>query len=98
MRECIAELQGRARNIGMHQQVDLRQVAPGVSAVVSAVKSQMEVLSRQGERVRASDRPYKIAAGDRRYRKLAEMYWALALGERPDTVQSSKMIAKTTPP
>jgi hypothetical protein len=33
----------------------------------------------------------------RRYRKLAEMYWALALGEKPECVQPSKMIAKTSP-
>jgi hypothetical protein len=31
----------------------------------------------------------------RRYRKLAEMYWALALGKKPESVQSSKII-KTT--
>jgi hypothetical protein len=28
----------------------------------------------------------------RRYRKLAEMYWALALGEKPESVQFSKII------
>jgi hypothetical protein len=33
----------------------------------------------------------------RRYRKLAEMYWALALGEKPESVQRSRMIAKTSP-
>jgi hypothetical protein len=33
----------------------------------------------------------------RRYRKLAEMYWALALGERPESVQPTKMIVKTGP-
>jgi hypothetical protein len=33
----------------------------------------------------------------RRYRKLAEMYWALALGEKPESVQPSKMIVKTSP-
>jgi hypothetical protein len=33
----------------------------------------------------------------RRYRKLAEMYWALALGERPESVQPTKMIVKTSP-
>jgi hypothetical protein len=38
-------------------------------------------VSRQGERVRSSDNSYKIAAS-RRYQKLAEMYWALALGEK----------------
>jgi hypothetical protein len=33
----------------------------------------------------------------RRYRKLGEMYWGLALGEEPESVQPSKMIAKTNP-
>jgi hypothetical protein len=33
----------------------------------------------------------------RRYRKLAEMYWALALGERPESGQPSRMIVKTSP-
>ena len=33
----------------------------------------------------------------RRYRKLAEMYWALALGEEPERAQSSKMSVTTSP-
>jgi hypothetical protein len=33
----------------------------------------------------------------RRYRKLAEMYWALALAEEPDRVHPSKMNVKTSP-
>jgi hypothetical protein len=33
----------------------------------------------------------------RRYRKLAEMYWALALREEPERVQPSKIIVKTSP-
>jgi len=33
----------------------------------------------------------------RQYRKLGEMYWALALGEEPENVQPSKMIVKTSP-
>jgi hypothetical protein len=33
----------------------------------------------------------------RRYRKLAEMYWALALREEPECIQPSKMIVKTSP-
>jgi hypothetical protein len=32
----------------------------------------------------------------RRNRKLAEMYWALALGEKPESVRPSKMIAKAS--
>jgi hypothetical protein len=32
----------------------------------------------------------------RQYRKLAEMYWALALGEEPNRVQPSKTNVKTS--
>jgi hypothetical protein len=32
----------------------------------------------------------------RRYRKLAEMYWALALGEEPERAKPSKMSVKTS--
>jgi hypothetical protein len=45
----------------------------------------------------APRRKYKIAAGGPSIRKLAEMYWALALGEKPESVQSSRMIVKTSP-
>jgi hypothetical protein len=40
----------------------------------------------------------KLPRESRRYRKLAEMYRALALGgEEPENVQSLKMTAKTSP-
>jgi hypothetical protein len=32
----------------------------------------------------------------RQYRKLAEMYWALALGEEPERAKPSKMHVKRT--
>lgn len=32
----------------------------------------------------------------RRYRKLAEMYWALALAEEPERIQPSRMSEKTS--
>jgi hypothetical protein len=61
------------------------------------VKSQMEVY-------RAKAREYarviiltKSLRESRRYRKLPEIYWALALGEKPDSVQSSRIIVKTSP-
>ena len=41
-------------------------------------------------------RTYSSLRESRRHRKLAEMYWALALGEEPENVQPSKMIVKTT--
>jgi hypothetical protein len=40
----------------------------------------------------------KSLRDSRQCRKLADMYWALALGEEPENVQSSKMIVKTSPP
>jgi hypothetical protein len=38
----------------------------------------------------------KSLRDSRQYRKLAEMYRALALGEEPENVQSPKKIAKTS--
>jgi hypothetical protein len=39
----------------------------------------------------------KSLRDSRRYRKLAEMYWALALAEQSDRVHPSKMNVKTSP-
>ena len=38
----------------------------------------------------------KLPRESRRYRKLAEMYRALALGEEPENVQPVQMTAKTS--
>jgi hypothetical protein len=38
----------------------------------------------------------KSLRGSRQYRKLAEMYWALALGEEPNRAQPSKTNVKTS--
>jgi hypothetical protein len=59
----------------------------------------------EAEDYRAKAKEYARLAGvakslreGRRYRKFAEMYRALALSERSESgVQSSKMIAKTSP-
>jgi hypothetical protein len=39
----------------------------------------------------------KSLRGARRSRKLAEMYWALALGQEPERVQPSKTQAEVAP-
>ena len=70
----------------MHLHVDLRQAVRGVSAV----KSQMEYRAKAKEYARLTILT-KSLRESRRYRKLAEMYWALALGEKPESVQPSKM-------
>jgi hypothetical protein len=60
------------------------------------VKSQMEVYRAKARYARLTFLT-KSLRESRRYRKLAEMYWALALGEEPEGVQSSRMIVKTRP-
>jgi molybdenum cofactor biosynthesis enzyme MoaA len=64
---------------------------------VSAVKSQMEVYRAKAKEYARLTIPTKSLRESRRYRKLAEMYWALALGEEPERVRPSKMIVKTRP-
>ena len=80
----------------MHLHVDLRQAVRGVSAVVSAVKSQMEVYRAKAKEYARLTILTKSLRESRRYRKLAEMYSALALGEKPESVQPSKTFAKTS--
>jgi hypothetical protein len=67
-----------------------------VSAVVSAVKSQMEVYRAKAKEYARLTILTKSLRESRRYRKLAEMYSALALGEKPESVQPSKTFAKTS--
>jgi hypothetical protein len=61
------------------------------------VKSQTEVYRDKAKEYARRTMLTKSLRESRRYRKLAEMYWALALGEKPESVQPSKMIAKTSP-
>jgi hypothetical protein len=77
----------------VHLHVDLRQAVRGVSAV----KSQMEAYRAKAKEYARLTIRTKSLRESRRYRKLAEMYWALALGEKPESVQSSRMIVKTSP-
>jgi hypothetical protein len=62
------------------------------------VKPQMEVYRAKAKEYARLTILTKSLRESRRYRKLGEMYWALALGEEPERVQPSKMIAKTSPP
>jgi hypothetical protein len=64
---------------------------------VSVVKSQVEDYRAKAKEYARLTAVTKSLREGRRYRKLAEMYWALALGEEPENVQPSKMIVKTSP-
>jgi hypothetical protein len=57
----------------------------------------MEVCRAKAKEYARLTIPTKSLRESRRYRKLAEMYWALALGDKPESVQPSKMIVKTSP-
>jgi hypothetical protein len=53
------------------------------------VKSQVEVYRAKAKEYARLTILTKFSLREsRRYRKLAEMYWALALGEKPECVQS----------
>jgi hypothetical protein len=56
------------------------------------VNSQVEVYRAKAKEYARLTILTKSLHESRRYRKLAEMYWALALGEEPERVQSPKMI------
>jgi hypothetical protein len=64
---------------------------------VSAVKSQKEIYRAKAKEYARLTIVTKSLRESRRSRKLAEMYWALALGENPQNVRPSKMIVKTSP-
>jgi hypothetical protein len=64
---------------------------------VSVVKSQVEDYRAKAKEYARLTAVTKSLREGRRYRKLAEMCWALALGEEPENVQPSKMIVKTSP-
>jgi hypothetical protein len=61
------------------------------------VTSRMQVYRGKAEEYARRTVLAKSHRDSRRYRKLAEMYRALALGEEPESVQSPKMIVKTSP-
>jgi hypothetical protein len=61
------------------------------------VKSQMQVYRGKAEEYARRTILTKSLRESRRYRKLADMYRALALGEEPEDARSSKKIAKTSP-
>jgi hypothetical protein len=61
------------------------------------VKSQMEAYRGKAKECARRTILTKSLRESRRYRKLADMYWALALNEEPETIRPSKMIVKTSP-
>jgi hypothetical protein len=88
-----SKLNARARNSGMHLHVNLCKAAAGVPAV----QSQTENYRAKAKEFARLTVAAKSLRDGRRYRKLAEMYWALALGEEPERAQSSKMRIETSP-
>jgi hypothetical protein len=64
---------------------------------VSAVRSQKEIYHAKAKEYARLTIVTKSLRESRRSRKLAEMYWALALGENLQNVRPSKMIVKTSP-
>jgi hypothetical protein len=77
----------------VHLHVDPKRGARGVSVV----KSQMEVYRAKAKEYARLTVLTKSLRESCRYRRLAEMYWALALREEPKCVQPSKMNVKTSP-
>jgi hypothetical protein len=53
------------------------------------VKSQIEVYREKAKEYARLTKVTKSLRESRRYRKLAEMYWALALGEKPDSIATT---------
>jgi len=93
----------QGRNKGLHLHVNLEQNPSRASAVrpgASAVRSQVEDYRAKAKECARLTVVTKSLREGRRYRKLAEMYWALALGEESHSVRSLKMseIVMTTYP
>src|ERR1700757_4308188 len=66
------------------------------AAGVSAVQSKIETYRAKAKEFARLTVVAKSLRDGRQYRKLAEMYWALALGEEPNRVQPSKTNVKTS--
>ena len=58
------------------------------------MKSQVEAYRAKAKEYARLTRATKSLRDSRQYRKLAEMYSGLALGEEPERVQESKMVGK----
>jgi len=80
-----SELSGScgARNRGLHLRVNLRK---GSRSICRG----LEARAKTKEFARLTVVVAKSLRDGRQYRKLAEMYWALALGEEPERAQRSK--------
>jgi hypothetical protein len=78
------------------------QVQRGTTCTLTFAKAAgVSVVQSQTEKYRAKAKEFarltvvaKSLRDSRQYRKLAEMYWALALGEEPDRVQPAKTNVK----
>jgi hypothetical protein len=84
------KIDGKPRNSGSEPHVNLGATCTRVSAV----KSQAEDYRAKAKEYARLTVVTKSLREGRRYRKLAEMYWALALGEESKSVRSSKMVVK----
>jgi len=65
-------------------------------AGVSAVQSQIEAYRAKAKEFARLTVVSKSRRDSRQYWKLAEMYWALSLGEEPNRAQASKTNVKTS--
>lgn len=88
------ELNGEGPEQEPHLHVEPRQARTRSAAV----KSQIDVYRGKAKEYARRTILTKSPRESRRYRKLADMYRALALGEEPENVQPVKMIVKTSPP
>ena len=87
------KLSRAARNAGCTLHVNGHMAAPGVLSVPSKLENYR---AKAKEFARLAVAAKSLRDG-RRYRKLAEMYWALALGQEPEHVHPSKARAEASP-
>jgi len=79
-----------AWNRGLHLHVDCARRSRGVCAVQSQIENYRAKVKEFARLTVVA----KSLRHSRQYRKPAEMYWALALGEEPDRAQPSKANVK----
>ena len=87
------KLSWAARNAGCTLHVNGHKAAPGVPSVPSKLENYR---AKAKEFARLAVAAKSLRDG-RRYRKLAEMYWALALGQEPERVQPLESACKSDP-
>jgi hypothetical protein len=82
----------RAWNRDLRLHVNLVQVAAGASVVQSRIETYRAKAKEFARLILVA----KSLRDSRQYRKLAEMYWALALGEEPEDARPSETHLKGT--